>query len=173
MASVVKEPSLQAVDGLDGLDAVVCLVPEDQRPLQGGAGFVDFRLCGALSRALADGFFRGAHGEKLLVPSEARLSPPMVFALGLGPARAVTALGLEHVLANARRMLEQALAQHVALALPTLPHLDASAAGTVVGRAFVKPWTAGRVVVLAESAAASHLDSAARAQPVDSRGAQG
>lgn len=157
MASVVKDPSLAAVDGLDGLDAVVCLVPEDERPLQGGAGFVDFRLCGALSRALAGGFFMGRPGERLLMPSEGRLAAPMVFAVGVGAARSVTALGLEHALSGARTMLEQAKVQQVALAVPPLPQLEPATAGAVIARAFVKPWTAGRVVVLADAATGKAL----------------
>ncbi|MDX2011801.1 MAG: M17 family peptidase N-terminal domain-containing protein [Myxococcaceae bacterium] len=152
MASVVKEPSLATVDALDGLDAVVCLVAEDERPLQAGSGFVDFRLCGALSRALAHRFFVGSPGERLLMPSEGRLPAPMVFALGLGASKSVTALGLEHALSGARTMLEQAKVQQVALAVPPLPQVEPATAGAVIARAFVKPWTAGRVVVLADAA---------------------
>jgi hypothetical protein len=159
MASVVKEPSLAAVDGLDGLDAIVCLVCDDERPLQGGAGFVDFRLCGALSRALAAGFFVGRPGERLLVPSDSRIAPPMVFALGLGASTSVTALGLEHALGTARIMLEQAKVQQVALAVPPLPQLEAATLGAVVSRAFISPWKAGRVVLLADARVGAGLSS--------------
>ncbi|MCA3013774.1 MAG: peptidase M17 [Myxococcaceae bacterium] len=174
MATVVKEPSLSVVDGLDGLDAVVCLVHEDERPLGGGAGFVDFRLCGALSRALASGFFAGAPGERLLVPSEGRLAPPLVFAVGLGPAASVTALGLEHALTSARAMLTRAQVGEVALAVPSPRKLAPADVGALVASAFVKPWTAGRVVVLADGA----VGAACRAAPgaalaVDSQRAGG
>ncbi|MBL8924351.1 MAG: peptidase M17 [Myxococcaceae bacterium] len=150
--SMVKEPSLHSVDTLDDLDAVVCLVPDDQRPLQGGAGFLDWRLCGALSRALDQGFFSGAPGERLLLPSEGRVAPPKIFAVGLGAMKTVTALGLEHALGASLAMLEKVKAEHVALAIPPLPQLDASAVGGVLGRAFVSKWKQGRVVVLGEPA---------------------
>lgn len=157
MASLVKEPSLSTVDSLDGLDAIVCLVPEDQRPLEGGAGYVDWRLCGALSRALSSGFFSGQPGEKLLLPSEQRLAAPLVFAVGLGVAKSVTTLGLEHAVTTAVGMLEKARVQHVAVAVPTLPQVDANAVGTVLARSLVKPWKEGRVVVIAALAIEASL----------------
>lgn len=152
--SLVKEPSLHTVDALEDIDAVVCLVPEDQRPLQGGAGFVDWRLCGALSRAIASGFFKGSPGEKLLVPSDGRLPAPMVFAVGLGASGTVTTLGLEHALNESLSMLQKAKAQHVAVAIPPLPQLDAVAVGGVLSRALVSKWKDGRVVVVGDPALA-------------------
>lgn len=148
--ALVKEPSLHAVDTLDDLDAVVCLIPEDQRPLQGGNGFVDWRLCGALSRALSDGFFSGAPGEKLLMPSEGRIAPPRVFAVGLGASRIVTTLGLEHAITASLVMLEKVKAEHLAITVPLLPQLDSVAIGGVLARALVAKWKAGRVVVLGD-----------------------
>lgn len=150
MASMVKEPSLHAVDALEDLDAVVCLVPEDHRPLRGASGYVDWRLCGALSRALADGFFSGAPGEKLLVPAEGRLPVPMIFAVGLGAAGTVTTLGLEHALTSSLGMLQKVKAGHVVVAVPQLPQLDAVAVGAVLARAFVSKWKDGRVVILGD-----------------------
>ncbi|MBE2251705.1 MAG: peptidase M17 [Myxococcus sp.] len=148
--SLVKEPSLHAVDALEDIDAVVCLLPADQRPLQSGAGFVDWRLCGALSRALDSGFFTGSPGENLLTPSEGRLPAPMIFAVGLGSSGTVTPLGLEHALTASLSMLQKAKAEHVALAVPPLPQLDAVALGGVLARAFVSKWRAGRVVILGD-----------------------
>jgi hypothetical protein len=150
--SLVKEPTLHAIDTLDDLDAVVCLVPDDQRPLQGAAGFVDWRLCGALSRALVSGFFHGAPGEKLLMPSEERIAPARVFVVGLGATKNVTALGLEHALGASVAMLEKVKAEHVVVALPPLAHLDQASLGAAVGRGLVSKWKAGRVVVLADPA---------------------
>lgn len=159
MSAHVKEPSLHTVDALDDIDAIVCLVPEDQRPLQGGAGFVDFRLCGALSRALSAGFFTGAPGERLLVPSEGRLHAPMVFAVGLGASKAVTVLGFEHALTASMDMLGKARADDVVLAVPPLPQLDAVAVGGVLSRAFLSKWKAGRAVVVGDPALAATLSS--------------
>ena len=150
--SLVKEPSLHTVDALEDIDAVVCLLTEDQRPLEGGAGFVDWRLCGALSRAIVSGFFQGSPGEKLLVPSDGRLPAPLVFAVGLGRLGSVTTLGLEHALNESVVMLQKAKAQHIAIAVPPLPQLDVVGVGGVLARALVSKWKDGRVVVVGDPA---------------------
>jgi hypothetical protein len=54
-----------------------------ERPLQGFAGFADWRLCGAISRAIRAGTFDGVDGEALLLPSGGRIAPPRVFCFGL------------------------------------------------------------------------------------------
>jgi hypothetical protein len=151
MATVVKEPSLSQVDGLEGIDAVVCLIPSDERPLGGASGFVDFRLCGALSRALKSGFFKGEPGEKLLLPSEDRIPAPMLFAVGLGPSRAVTLEQLDQALQNVVSMVEKAGAQHLAVGIPHLGHLKPEAMAGLLGRRLVKAWRTGRVLVLGEA----------------------
>lgn len=150
MSTLVREPSLSTVDSLDDIDAIVCFVPDDQTPFLAGTGYVDFRLCGALSRAIDGGFFSGAPGEKLLMPSEGRLPSPLVFAVGLGASRAVTVLGFEHALATAYGMLERVKAEDVVLAVPPLPQLDTIAIGGVLTRSFVTKWKAGRVIVLGD-----------------------
>lgn len=141
-------PGLAAVDALDGIDAICCFIAEDERPLPGAAGFVDWRLCGALSRILKDGFFQGVPGEKLLVPTWGQVPAPKLFAVGLGRASSVTALGLEHALAQAAEMLSKAQVSSVALAFPTLPKEVDGVRDELLGRAFL-PRFAGRVVVFA------------------------
>ncbi|MDH3842567.1 MAG: hypothetical protein OES69_01410, partial [Myxococcales bacterium] len=51
---------------MDELQTELILLPffEDERPLRGAAGLIDWRLCGALSRRLAGGDLRGSFGEK-------------------------------------------------------------------------------------------------------------
>jgi hypothetical protein len=77
----VAELGLQAIDALD-VDAVAVFVGPE-RPLQGFAGFADWRLCGAISRAIRSGLFGAAPGEALLLPSGGRIRPPRVFCFGL------------------------------------------------------------------------------------------
>ncbi len=96
---------LDALDGLSGIEALCCFVVEDERPLSGATGYLDWRLCGGLSKILGSGFFVGAPGDKLLVPTDARIPAKRVFAMGLGKLNAVTALGLEHALTQAAAML--------------------------------------------------------------------
>jgi hypothetical protein len=77
----VADLGLPALDALDA-DAVAVLVGPE-RPLQGLAGFVDWRLCGAVSRAIGEGHFLPEAGEALLLPSSNRLPSQRVFCFGL------------------------------------------------------------------------------------------
>jgi hypothetical protein len=56
----------------------------DERPLRGAAGSCDWRLCGRLSRLLAQGKLTGARGESTLYPPQ-RLPFPRLVLFGLGP----------------------------------------------------------------------------------------
>lgn len=137
---------LDALDSLSGVEALCCFVTEDERPLSGAAGFLDWRLCGALSKVLLSGFFVGAPGDKLLVPTDARVPARRVFAIGLGRSQAVTALGLEHALTAAAAMLSKAQVPSVALAFPMLPGAVAAQRDELVERAFA-PHFQGAVAV--------------------------
>src|SRR5262249_60449693 len=75
--------TLESLDPLP-VDTVCLFVPEDERPLTGAAGYVDWRLCGQLSRLLVDGFFKGSRGESLLLPSNGRIGGPRGVVVGLG-----------------------------------------------------------------------------------------
>lgn len=140
--------SLDAVDTLSGLEAVCCFISEDERPLSGAAGFVDWRLCGEFSRVLRSGFFTGTPGDKLLLPTEARVPARKLFAVGLGRTSAITALGLEHALSAAATMLTRAQVESVALAFPSLPAAVAAARDELIARAFA-PHFQGAVAVFA------------------------
>jgi hypothetical protein len=80
---------LPALDALDVDSLAVFVGPE--RPLQGLAGWVDWRLCGALSNALRDGFYDGGEREALLLPSAGRVGAARVFFFGLPPLPLVPA----------------------------------------------------------------------------------
>ena len=137
---------LDGLDALTGIEAICCFVTEDERPLSGATGFLDWRLCGGLSKILGSGFFVGAPGDKLLLPTDARVSAKKVFAVGLGKTNGVTALGLEHALTQAAAMLSKAKVDSVALAFPVLPQGVAQARDELVDRAFA-PHFSGAVAV--------------------------
>ena len=92
------ELGLPAIDALD-VDALAVFVGPE-RPLQGLAGFADWRLCGLLSRAIREGGYQPEAGEALLLPSGGRIAVPRIFCFGLaapprdalGYAAAVTRL---------------------------------------------------------------------------------
>lgn len=81
LAIEVAELGLSALDGLD-VDALAVFVGPE-RPLQGFAGYADWRLCGAISRAIRTGLFHADQGEALLLPSGGRVAPGRVFCFGL------------------------------------------------------------------------------------------
>lgn len=77
----VCEATLESLDAAEADTLALFVGPE--RPLQGLAGLADWRLAGALSRALRAGHYRGRSGEQLLVPSQGRLRIPRVFCFGV------------------------------------------------------------------------------------------
>ncbi len=137
---------LDALDALTGIEALCCFVVEDERPLSGATGYLDWRLCGGLSKILGSGFFVGAPGDKLLLPTDARVSAQKVFAIGLGKLESVTSLGLENALTQAASMLSKAKVDSVALSFPALPRAVAQTRDELVDRAFA-PHFSGAVAV--------------------------
>jgi hypothetical protein len=71
---------------LEAVAAEVAVVAffADDRPLTGGAGRADWRLCGALSHLLIANHLRGEPGEAVLIPGQGGVAAPLVLALGLG-----------------------------------------------------------------------------------------
>jgi hypothetical protein len=142
--------SLEALDPL-AVDTLCLFVAEDERPLAGAAGFADWRLCGQLSRLLADGFFRGARGESLLLPSGGRLGPARVVVLGLGPiAEASHPTAVRSALGNAADVLNRVRVDSVAIELPGRPSLDAAERTSALAEAFLPAFRGTRVTVLAD-----------------------
>lgn len=84
---------LEGVDDGSGgprrrVDLAVLPFFEDERPLQGLSGLVDWRTGGSLSALLRSGFCTGAAGEAVLWPGRRTLPMERLVLLGLGPARA-------------------------------------------------------------------------------------
>lgn len=139
-------PSLEALDELFGFDAVCSFLTEDERPFSGALGYLDWRLCGALSRVVQTGFFKALPGERLLLPTDWRIPAHKVFVLGLGRVATVTELGLEHALSSAALMLGKAGVESVALTLPHLPKGLDGGLVTSLERAFLNGFK-GRVAL--------------------------
>jgi hypothetical protein len=80
----VAERSLASLDALAADSLAVWVGPE--RPLRGLASLVDWRMCGALSRAIRTGQFTPEAGEALLLPAAGRLPVGRVFCFGVTAA---------------------------------------------------------------------------------------
>lgn len=83
MASVVVDLDTQALERVSAELAVVGISPDD-RPLRGGAGRADWRLCGDLSRLIASRRLSGALGQAALFSADGALRAPLLLVVGLG-----------------------------------------------------------------------------------------
>lgn len=78
-------PSLRRLD-LAATEVLVASVTEDERPVRGLAGLLDWRMNGRISGLLGNGFATGKLGEVLLIPGKPRLPFDKVILFGLGRA---------------------------------------------------------------------------------------
>ena len=60
---------------------------EDERPLRGSSGWVDWRLNGRISRCLIEKRLVGIWKETTLIPSEGRILPSLILWVGFGKVR--------------------------------------------------------------------------------------
>lgn len=82
---MVREASCPA----DKVDAEIIALPffEDERPLRGASGLVDWRMNGALSRLILQGAVSGVERESLLMSTDGRISAPRLLLFGLGDSK--------------------------------------------------------------------------------------
>lgn len=106
--------------GLSELEAsaLAVFIPSDVRPLKGVAGFVDWRIDGALSRCLLRGFFHGLEKEVLLLPVQTRSWRRRFFLFGLGHSKALGRERLHNHCEFALDVLQRAGVSSVVLAAP-------------------------------------------------------
>jgi hypothetical protein len=148
---------LEGLDALAGVDALCLFVAEDDRPLPGTAGYVDWRLCGSLSRVLKGGFFSGTKEDWLLLPSDGRVPIGRIFAVGLGPRKNLDAASLGRAMANAAQVLAKAHVESVALEIPGGGKVDEAAQAEALQQHFLPAFKGKRVTVLADKALAKLL----------------
>lgn len=152
MKVIARELSLEALDGLSEAEAVCLFVRQEERPLKGAAGWVDWRMCGKLSRVLLDGFFEGLPLETLLLPSDGRLEVPRLFVFGCGPTAELTAGRLGECFAHAGRTISRAGLKRVAIELPATSEMSEEARVSCFEANFGQTFGGESVWVLAEKA---------------------
>lgn len=77
---------MQKISKVDA-DAAVVGWYEDVRPLKGGAGTLDWLLCGELSRLILEKRVRGSLGEVALLTTAGKIPASKIFLIGLGPRK--------------------------------------------------------------------------------------
>jgi len=109
------------LNGLEELNAesIAIFCWSDERPLAGVAGFLDWRLSGALSRALIGEQFVGHLNESMLMPIRSRLKARRIFVFGLGKSSDFSTDLIKLVCCRALAVLEGAGVEKICLAVPS------------------------------------------------------
>jgi hypothetical protein len=160
-----------------GAEVAVAGFFRDQRPLRGGAGLADWRLCGWLSNLLLASRVSGEIGEAVLATTHGRLRAPRLLLVGLGSrARFGVEVHRAAVSASLHRLLDLG-AGSAAIDLPSPggeASEDALAAGIVDGACDALDARSARLLlrVVAPPGSASRMRSALeRAAAARPRGA--
>ena len=114
-------------------DAVLVPVPEDERPLRGDAGLVDWRLVGRVSSLVADGVYSGKIGDSTLLPGEGLIAAERVLLFGMGPLATLHGRGLERALTLAGVKLLALKTRTGVLAAPEGVDLEREVATVLLG----------------------------------------
>jgi len=110
-------PDLRRLDQLR-CDVLALSFFQEERPLRGASGLVDWRLCGRLSRLLASGRLGGAAGELTLLPPRPRLPFDKLLLLGLGARADFDEAAYAEALRATFAALASMRTHSVAMALP-------------------------------------------------------
>ena len=105
---------------LDALETEVVLLPyfEDERPLEGAAGLIDWRLCGALSKRIAADEESGHFGEQRWTVTVPKLRAERLLLFGLGATDGFDRCRAEAACVSIGRSLTDAKLRTAALPLP-------------------------------------------------------
>ncbi|MFC2075020.1 M17 family peptidase N-terminal domain-containing protein [Bdellovibrionota bacterium] len=72
--------------------ALLLFFNENEKPLAGNVGLIDWRLNGRLSDLLAKRKIEGAQGEVLMIPGQGRVCSETIFLFGTGEKKAISKL---------------------------------------------------------------------------------
>ena len=91
---------------------------EDERPLRGSSGWVDWRLNGVLSRYLIEKRLTGTWKETILIPSQGRILPSLILLIGLGKMREYSTLHLREIFPYLLTTLKRLNVSKICFSLP-------------------------------------------------------
>ena len=109
--------STEGVD-LQECDLLVTGFFEDERPLKGSSGWIDWRLNGMLSHFLVQKRLTGEWMETTLIPSQGRVLPRMILLIGLGKVKEYSYLRARELSPHLLRVLRNLNFANICLSLP-------------------------------------------------------
>lgn len=109
------------------VDAFAVFVAEDERPLWGLGGLLDWQMCAALSKHLRAGLLHGRADEALLMTGSHALAGSRLFAFGLGGQGETTGEQFARRAKSACDSLRKAGVRRVAVGVPEKPGVSISA----------------------------------------------
>ncbi len=150
------------LNGLDELqvESIALFCWSDSRPLHGTAGFLDWRLCGALSRTLLANQFVGDLNESLLMPIHGQPFLRRVFVFGLGTSKNYTKPVAEEAWRKAYASLKKAGVGSVCVGLPSLRGSPSRALDFF--DILARGWADSIEVILAEPSIANSVPNVSR-----------
>jgi len=110
--------SIEEVD-LQESELLVTGFFQDERPLKGTSGLIDWRLNGMLSHLLKGGRITGEWEEATLIPSRERVIPPLILLLGLGKVKDYSTLSLRDLFPRLFQTLKNLRSSKICLSFPS------------------------------------------------------
>jgi len=110
--------SVEDVD-LQECELLVAGFFQDERPLKGASGLIDWRLNGTISHLLKEGRMTGDWQEATLIPSRGRVIPPLILLLGLGRVRDYSTLRLRDLFPRLFETLRNLKSSKICLSFPS------------------------------------------------------
>jgi Cytosol aminopeptidase family, N-terminal domain len=110
--------SIEEID-LQECELLVTGFFEDERPLKGTTGLIDWRLNGTISHFVKQGRMTGEWRETTLIPSRGRVIPPLILFLGLGKVRDYSTLRLRDLFPGLFDTLRNLKSSKVCLSFPS------------------------------------------------------
>jgi len=114
------EPDLRAIDTTSA-EVIACSAFQDERPLRGLAGLLDWRLAGRLSVLAKNDFLTGAEGEIVLVPGRPYVRFEKILVLGIGPRASFDDAVVRRVLGKLVSALEGLKVRRALVEVPGRP----------------------------------------------------
>jgi len=99
-------------------DVLVVGFFEDERPLRGSSGWIDWRLNGMLSHFLMERRLTGEWREVTLIPSQGRVVPRLILLFGLGKVKEYSYLRLREFSPYLLKALRKLNRSEVCLSFP-------------------------------------------------------